>query len=232
MHIISKLLFVHLFLGVFFVSDLFSQEINQFNENKKRHGVWRKHYDNGRIRYSGQFNNGKEIGVFKFYENATAFHPTIIKEFSKLSDTATVSFYDMYGKLKSKGKMIGKKRENKWIYYFPNGRILSEENYKDGKLNGVLKNFYPNGKTTLEAEYKNGLKNGYSKIYTEDGILIEDLNYLNGKLEGQGKYYDLKGNLKEKGIYKNGKRFGKWEYYIDGEISDRKKRKKISLKDQ
>lgn len=213
-----------------FSTDSTAQKINQLDVNGKRTGLWRKYYNNGKIRYTGQFLNGKEVGVFKFYSNTSATHPEIVKEFLPSDNKAVVKFYDESQKLKTQGQMIGKKREGKWMYYFSDGKTFSEENYKDGKLNGILKNYYPNGKLTQETEYKNNKKHGLSKTYTDGGILIEELTYISGKLDGLAKYYDLKGNLQEKGMYKNGVRVGKWDYYIDGKTSKKPEKKGYSKK--
>lgn len=222
---IKRLFVVSLFFTFFFSVNLIAQKINQLNSEGKRVGIWRKYYNNGKIRYQGQFKNGKEVGVFKFYKNSSSTHPEIIKEFLPNSNKASVKFYNKKGKLKSQGTMVGKSREGKWVYYFSNGKLFSEEFYTAGKLNGLLKNYYPNGKTTEETQYKEGKKHGISKIYTDEGILIEEVNYTNGKLNGQAKYFDLKGNLQEKGGYKNGIRKGKWEFYVDGKASKKPSRK-------
>lgn len=205
-----------------------AQKINQFDKNGKRTGVWKKFYKNEKIRYSGKFKAGKEVGVFKFYNIDSYGTPSIVKEFSSKSDSAFVKFYTPKGKVKSKGWMIGKNRVGKWMYYFSDGKVFSEENYKDGKLDGVVKNYYPNGKLTEETYYKEGKKDGVSKVYTDEGILIEEVAYLDGKLHGFGKYYNLKGQLQEQGNYENGVRKGKWEFFIDGEIATKKKRKSLS----
>lgn len=42
-------------------------DTNQMDEEGKRHGLWRKYYNNNRVRYSGTFEHGKEVGVFKYY---------------------------------------------------------------------------------------------------------------------------------------------------------------------
>jgi antitoxin component YwqK of YwqJK toxin-antitoxin module len=207
----------------------FSQKTNQFNANGKRDGIWKKYYDNGDVRYEGEFKNGKEIGTFTFYNQGSSY-PAIVKIFSNTSDTASVKFYDKT-RIKTKGKMVGKKRVGKWIYYFADGkRVFSEENYVDGVLHGVVKNYYDNGNLTEETYYKDGKKHGTSKIYTESGILIEDVNYENGKLNGLAKYFDIKGVIKEKGMYADGERKGKWEFYIDGEISKKGRPRKNLLK--
>lgn len=201
---------------------IFAQKINQKNKQGLRIGVWKKYHKNGKLRYIGQFKNGKEIGTFKFYDNHYDT-PQITKEYIPNSDVAIVKFYNSSGKLKTQGKMIGKKRDGKWTYFYPNGRLFSKEFYKNGKLEGTMQNFYPNGKLTNTVQYKNGKKEGLTKTYTDDGILIEEVMYTNGILNGLAKYYDLKGLLKEKGLYKNGKKEGKWEFYIDGEIAEKPK---------
>lgn len=217
---------ISLFLGI----NVYAQKVNQLDANGKRTGTWKKEYENGNIRYVGQFKNGKEIGTFKFYDITSSSQPTIIKEFSDLDGTALVKFYTLDGKIKSRGKMRGRNRIGKWLYYFPTGKVISEENYKEGKLDGVLKTYYENGKLTEETYYLNGLKHGASKVYTEEGILLEDVQYVEGKLHGEAKYYDLKGQLKEKGRYNKGKREGKWEFYMDGQLAKKKKTKLSEFK--
>ena len=217
-----------MFLTCFFTSkELNAQKINQFNANKQRTGVWKKYYPNKRIRYTGQFINGKEVGVFKFYDITDSKHPTIIKKYTANSDSVAVSFYSVNGVLKSKGIFIGKKRVGVWNYFFPDGKLMSKEFYVDGKLDGELVNYYPNGKPAEISIYKNGLQNGLSQKYTSKGILIEEIMYINGKPNGVAKYFELTGLLKETGVYKDGKRVGKWEFYMDGEIaSDEESKKK------
>lgn len=209
------------FLGL---QPMFSQEINQFDSNKQRTGVWKKYYKNNRIRYEGQFKNGKEVGTFKFYDISSSNHPIIIKKFRESSDSVFTQFFTTKGLLQSEGYFIGRKRVGKWSYFFPTRKKMSEENFKDGSLNGTVINYYPNGKITEKSQYKNGMKHGKSLQFTSDGSILEEVNYENGKLNGPAKYYDIKGQLKEQGTYKNGKRIGQWEYYLDGEVVTKKKK--------
>jgi antitoxin component YwqK of YwqJK toxin-antitoxin module len=224
---IKRLFFVFILLTCFFTSDqLNAQKINQFNEKKQRIGTWIKYYPNDKIRYSGQFENGKEIGVFKFYDISGLEFPTSIKTYSTINNTILGEFFSIKGKLQSKGYFVGKDRIGNWIYYFVDGKIMSEENYKDGKLEGKLVNYYPNGKATEITFYKDGLKDGLSQKYSSNGILIEEITFKKGKSNGLAKYFELNGNLKEAGSYKDGKRVGEWEYYLDGEVADKKELEK------
>lgn len=192
---------------------------NQFDENGKRHGVWRKYYNNNRVRYTGTFDHGKEVGVFKFYSASNSENPVIIKKYND-SDLADVRFYTPSGVLESEGKMRGKEREGKWLYYHEDGKsIMSEENYADGKLDGEYRTFYPSGEPTEIAYYKNGLLHGNYKKYSIKGFLYQDFNYSEGKLNGMAIYYSRKtGDLIKKGPFKDDQRVGTWENYVDGEL--------------
>ena len=194
--------------------------INQFDEKGERHGVWRKYYNNDRLRYSGTFEHGKEVGVFKFYSASNSDNPVIVKEYNGSNDLADVRFYTPSGVLESEGKMRGKKREGKWLYYHEDGKsVMSEENYVNDKLEGEYKTFYPTGEPTETATYKNGLLHGNYKKYSIKGFLYQDFNYSEGKLNGMAIYYSRKtGDLIKKGPFKDDQRVGTWENYVDGEL--------------
>lgn len=211
----------------------YAQKINQFNDQKKRTGIWKKYYPNNNIRYTGQFVNGKEVGLFTFYDEKNPSVVTFTKNFSKTSDSAFVKYYSIKGKLTCEGYMVRKDRVGAWTYYFQNGKILSKEHYEAGKLHGKLENYYSNGKLLEESHYQQGVLWGSSKKYAEDGTLLEEVTFKEGVLHGPAAYYELNGTIKEKGAYNNGKRVGQWEFYIDGKKSDTKTKtalKKETLK--
>jgi len=195
-------------------------DINQTDANGERHGVWRKYYNNDRIRYSGTFDHGKEIGIFKYFSASNSDYPVIVKEYKDNSDLAEVSFFTPSGALESKGLMRAKAREGKWLYYHEDGKsIMSEENYVNGKLEGDYKTFYLSGELTEEASYKNGLLHGNYKKYSIKGFPYQDFNYSKGKLNGMAIYYSRKtGDLIKKGPFKDDLRVGTWENYVDGEL--------------
>jgi antitoxin component YwqK of YwqJK toxin-antitoxin module len=211
-------LFVICFIIGFSFQGLLAQEkINQLNANGKRTGVWTKKFNNGKIRYVGQFKNGKEIGVFKFYSPISSIHPIAIKTFENQSNLVEVTYFTVQGTLESKGEMIGKKRIGLWKYYQEEGKkLLSEENYKNGVLEGESVTYYKTGKIAESLFYKNGKLDGNIKRYAENGILLNDLNYKEGKLNGLAKYYNIDGKLIYTGNYENDVKVGKWEYFENG----------------
>lgn len=209
-----KYIVLFLFCGIFTLSA--QEEINKFNAKGERVGVWKKDHPNGRIRYKGQFEAGKEIGIFKYYSMVSSEHPILVKTFSKDSNLADVVFYTEEGVVESKGTMDSKSRVGKWLFYHKDGTtILSEENYENGFLNGSSKTFYKSGIPTEILNYKNGKLHGKVQRFADNGVLIDDLNYVDGKLHGLAKYYNLDGKLIYTGMYENDEKSGKWEFYDD-----------------
>lgn len=212
------LLFSMVFLSAHFS---FAQiKINQYDTEGNRNGIWKKYYKNKRLRYQGKFSHGKEIGVFKYFSAAKSDHPIAIKKYNPENSIAEVSFYNENGIIESKGKMDGKKRVGKWLFYHEDGKtVMSEENYVNGKLDGEYKTFYKSGKATEVAYYKNGLLDSVYKKYSIKGHLYQHFTYKLGKLNGKAVYYSRKtGALTTKGTFKNDLRVGTWENYVDGEL--------------
>ena len=215
-----------LFFLVLLVSvTMFAQEtVNQLDAQGRRTGVWKKYYDNKNIRYEGQFKAGKEIGVFKYYNELNPTQPIIVKTFSESNDSAKVSFFYEDGKLESEGSMIGTNRMGKWIYYNTDGKtIVSEENHEKGLLHGTAITYFAPGKIAETANYKNGKLHGKVLRYSSEGILLDDLQYENGKLHGPAKYYNVAGKLVRKGNYENDIKVGNWDYFENGEPINPKK---------
>ncbi|MGL2967230.1 hypothetical protein [Flavobacterium sp. XGLA_31] len=48
---------------------LFAQDVNKFDENGKKHGLWKGIYEESkRPRYEGTFEHGKETGIVGFFD--------------------------------------------------------------------------------------------------------------------------------------------------------------------
>lgn len=213
------------FLALLVSGAAISQEkINQLDAQGRRTGVWKKYYGNKNIRYEGQFEAGKEIGIFNFYGELNSKHPNLIKTFSEDSNTAQVNFFYDDGKLQSEGSMKGTKRIGKWLYYNTDGKtIVSEENYENGLLNGTSTTYFGFGKIAEILNFKNGELHGNVLRYSSEGVLLDDLQYQNGKLHGPAKYFSVTGKLVRKGNYENDLKIGNWEYFENGEPISAKK---------
>ena len=210
-----------LFCFVFSVSNMVCQnEINQFDEQGERHGVWKKTFEgSSQLRYEGAFEHGKEVGTFKYYCSDCEDEPMIVKTFNESDKTAFVKYYSKGGKLVSEGKMIGKNRIGEWLYYHKKAKtIMTKEEYVDGKLEGQKITYYSNAIITEEVTYKNGLKEGINNYYSPEGVLLKKLLYKLDQLDGPAIYYDAYGNVVIDGYYKNGKKHGIWKYFESGKL--------------
>jgi len=193
------------------------EKINQVDAKGKKTGIWKKYYENNRIRYEGQFEADKEIGVFKYYSILSSEHPIIIKKVNEKSAVSEVLFFKENGIKESEGSMKGKSRIGKWVYYYSDGKTLMiEENYVDGVLEGSYTSYFKNNTISEQLNYKKGKLHGNIKRFADNGTLLEDLNYENGFLNGQANYYNVDGKLIYTGVYENDERVGDWKYYNDG----------------
>ena len=212
-----------LLLLVFTVS---SQNINQFDGNGNRHGIWKKNFDNTNVlRFEGQFNHGKEVGLFKFYLNVNKTAVlSATREFLVNDTKAHVKFYASNGKIISEGQMNGKIYIGEWKYYQNNSnQLLTLEHFDaNGNLTGDRFIYYVNGKVAEKEQYKNGRLDGSSLWYSEEGKILKEFIYNNGELHGLSKYYSPTGELIIEGAYKEGQKAGIWKYYENGKLTEEK----------
>ncbi len=203
----------------------FSQEINQVDAQGKRHGTWKKmFYQTQVLRYEGQFDHGKEVGLFKYYTNVNK--TAVLSATKQFHDdgSAEVKFLASNGKVISEGKMMGKLYVGKWVYYHNNSnQIMTEENYNaKGQLAGARKIYYKNGQLAENQNYKDGKQDGVSKMYSETDVLLNEYTYVNGELHGPAKAYNPKGELLSEGVYRHNKQHGIWKYYENGTLKEEK----------
>ena len=202
-----------------------AQKINQFDKNGKRHGTWKKTYENtNQVRYEGTFEHGKEVGEFKFYKPSSGAQPTAIKNFAKNNDTVAITYFTSKGKVISKGQMLHKKRTGLWTYYHQDGTsVMMKESYVDGLLEGSQITYFENGKKTEEANYKQNKKEGKRFVYAEKGHILKEFTYVNDKMQGPVKFYEPDGTISIEGTYKNDKKDGLWKYYENGQLKEEKR---------
>lgn len=222
---------VFLFFTLMFFFQAEAQEkINQLDSNGKRHGLWRKNFEQkpSQIRYEGNFEHGKEVGLFTFYILGQE-KPAATKFYSADSDTAQVKYFSQKGNVISEGTMLGEERLGEWKYYHLNSpKLMMIENYRNGKLEGEKIIYFENGTPTERSFFRNGELHGEQLIYSEKGVLLKKFTFENGILHGPAEVYNGKGDLLIEGNYRNDKHHGIWKYYENGNL---KEQKNFSAKD-
>ncbi len=105
----------------------------------------------------------------------------------------------------------------KWFYFFENGQLLKIEEYLNSKKNGEFVHYYENGTISSVEYWKDNLKNGTWKYYFENAQTWKVENYVNGVEEGNWTEYYINGNIKEQIQFKNEVFDGeRKEYYENG----------------
>ena len=85
------------------------------------------------------------------------------------------------------------------------GKVIWLYNYKDGKLEGLCRDWRENGQLYSEGNYKEGKLEGLKRKWYENGQLQWEENYKDGKLEGLCRDWHENGQLYSEGNYKDGK---------------------------
>ena len=215
-----------LIIFVFLAGLVSAQTVNQFDAEGKRHGIWKKYFDDTTVlRYEGEFNHGKEIGLFKYYKNIEKKASlTATKQFNDTDNKSYATFFTSTGKVVSEGQMDGKIYIGVWKYYQKNSnKLLTLENYDlDGELDGDRFVYYENGQIAEKQFYSHGKLEGPSFWYTDKNVVLKEFHYVNGELHGIAKSYDPKGQLILEGQYKQGKKHGLWKTYENGKLTEEK----------
>ena len=90
----------------------------------------------------------------------------------------------------------------KTLYF--NGKLKSEQSYKEGKDHGDWIFYFMNGSIQTKGTFKNGLSIGEWKYYQDNGKLWKEKFYSeNGKKIGVWKEYGTNGDLINKLTFKN-----------------------------
>ena len=204
-----------LFFLFFVTSSLVAQNAyNKFDSNGERHGKWKGlHKDGVLLRYTGQFEHGKEVGVFRYFDKLNGKSLVATREFNSANKTCFVVFYSGKSKV-SEGMMIGREHSGEWRYFHKKSpNIMSLEYYRNGKLDGVRKVFYLDGTLAEQVNYKEGEKNGVGKQFNKGGVLIESATFSMGVLNGPITYYESDGTISIDGQYQDDRAVGVWSYY-------------------
>ena len=215
---ILKILLVILIANVLTLN---AQQTNQINASGEKEGKWVKYFDNGNIKYEGQFHNDKPLGMFTYYYNTGE-----IKAINNFSEDGIITYNTtLYksNKIMTEGKYVNQKKDSTWNYYSDETNlIISKENYSHGVLNGESITYYLDSGDTAEiVVFKNGKKNGILLKYFPDGTLMTESYYKDDMPNGDFTHYHIDGSIQIIGKYYRGKQSGEWQYFDEeGDLVD------------
>ena len=225
---------------VFLISLLFSvlhaqTESNKLDAKGLKHGIWKGVYEESkRPRYQGTFEHGKEGGGFQFFDDNQKGDVIATSDFNPKDNSAYTIFYDQNKNKVSEGRVVNKLFEGEWKYYhYASPAVMTTENYKNGKLEGVRTVYFLNGKVAEQINYVNNLKQGAYKKYTESGIVLEESFFKNNEYDGLAIFRNDSGIVVSKGMFTKGLKTGTWDVLENGKLvkkssSDLSQKSKIS----
>ncbi len=201
------------FLVFFFTGCIVGQEaMNQVDAKGRKQGFWKKTDSLGNKIYEGKFLDGIPTDTFRyFYQGGTLKTLSVISRQGKRA--VTVSYFPNGHKM-AMGNYLNEKRDSLWQFFGDGtGKMVSEEFYVDGKIDGKSKVFYPEGGISEMTTYINGLKDGLWEQYFSDGVIKLRGTYKAGEKQGRLQLFFPSGQVRLSGLYNNGHQDGVWTSY-------------------
>lgn len=128
----------------------------------------------------------------------------------------TVNDYFISNKIQMTGTFKTKKlnvKQGHFIYFFENGRKLSEGKYLNDKEDSFWTYWHENGQIESVGKYVNGLRQEKWTYWHENGQKQSEGLYVDNKAEDKWNYWFDTGEKKSEGLYLHGKKDGTWRYY-------------------
>ncbi|NVO01485.1 MAG: toxin-antitoxin system YwqK family antitoxin [Bacteroidetes bacterium] len=199
--------------------------------NDSKEGLTNLFYENGKIKQTTNFVDGRENGLSKEYDQDGTVITLV--EYKK----GFVLYRENINR-KDKNNL----KQNWWKTFYDKGNVKSEGFYRDGKKDGYFKEYDPDGNLTsilkytgdsLQVDVKELTKLDVKTEYYSSGVVKTIQSFKGNTAEGLRREYSSKGKLERSFIFSNGRkvgegivdeqgvRQGKWkEFYETGEIKN------------
>lgn len=189
--------------------------VNQVDVAGNKQGVWIKKYPDGTVEYEIFFKDNHPAGVYrKYYENGRIKADMY---FNQTGNRASAIMYNDQGNRIAMGYYTDKQKDSLWQYFVQDSIVVSEETFIKGVKNGPERTYslysYPN---LLEEKFwVNGKMDSTWSGFYRDGSPRFVANYIDGIR--QGKYLAFGGSDKPViiGNYKDNLPDGTWNYWDD-----------------
>jgi len=186
------------------------EAINRYDKEGKKHGYWKTFFNDWSLHTECYYRHGLREGFYKEYDEKGN-----LKKITKfVNDVEQVLEPDM--------KPLIVQHE-----YYPNGRVKREASFRDGKREGIWREFDEEGDVIKSQTYKKGALVGegivgtdgkrhgeYKEFYPDSTLRAEGL-FIDGLRSSEWKFYYHNGKVQEVGSYKEGDPDGSWIWYYD-----------------
>ena len=186
------------------------EAINRYDREGKKHGYWKTFFDDWSVHTECYYRHGMRDGFYKEYDEKGN-----LKKITKfVNDVEQVVESDM--------KPLVVQHE-----YYPNGKVKREASFRDGKREGVWREFDEQGNVLNSQTYQKGVlvgqgivdidgkRRGLFKEFYPDNSLRAEGVFVDGLRSGEWKVYYHNGQIQEIGSYQEGQPDGIWTWYYD-----------------
>lgn len=186
------------------------EALNRYDKQGQKHGYWKTFFDDWSLHTECYYRHGLRDGFYKEYDEKGN-----LKKIAKyVNDVEQVQ--------ESSVKPLIVQRE-----YYANGQVKREVSFRDGKKEGVWREFDENGKVTQSQTYEknvllssgvvdtDGKRNGECKEFYPDSTLRAEGIFIDGEKSGEWKYYYHNGQVEQRGVFEQGKQQGLWVWFYD-----------------
>ena len=139
---------------------------------KKYTGVVKHYWENGNLKASINYVDGKREGINKNYSRTGKLISVV--PFSNNMINGESKQYYPDGKIHSIITYINNVKNGNEEWYYENGELYQKSNYIYGKLDGEQLKYHKNGKLMCEAVFKGGKPGTGLKEYNPNGTLKEE----------------------------------------------------------
>ena len=182
------------------------EEINRFDSDGKKDGVWKEYYASGKTKLEQTFFHGEKDGISKKYDKK-----------GKLQDLES---YDK-GKRKSNNISLGIELTEIKLDDGLYAKGILVENIKNGLFKvydstnkEIYCNFYKNDTLVYKGRYDTlNKKTGKWLYYWPNGSVKKSGNYILNEKNKEWKYFFKNGLIQQKGNYVKNKPNGTWEWW-------------------
>jgi antitoxin component YwqK of YwqJK toxin-antitoxin module len=170
------------------------------------HGV--QLYENGQIRLTGDFVDGRPNGEWELWHNNQTLwvmSSLTADGFFPEKDNCTLLVNDE-GEicLENFGDLV----RNNYARWHQNGQLAWEGTFKSGKVEGRHRRWHENGQLALEGTYQSDEQEGLTRGWHENGQLKWELTFQSGELEGLARNWHENGQLKSEWTFQSGEAEG------------------------
>ena len=186
------------------------EALNRYDREGKRHGYWKTFFDDWSLHTECYYRHGLRDGFYKEYDEKG----NLKKIVKYVNDVEQVLEPDM--------KPLVVQHE-----YYPSGKVKREASFRDGRREGVWREFDEEGNVINSQTYKKGAlvsegvvgtdgkrRGDYKEFYADSTLRAEGV-FIDGLRSGEWKFFYQNGKIQEVGTYKEGDPDGVWTWYYD-----------------